>query len=260
MESIRFVELADARAARGVRMVVAGVIASPWSEAAKGLFHVKQIPALAVRYRRGDAEMAAWTSTHNTPVVFHDDDPPRAGWAEILALAERLGGRAPLVPADAELRVRLHGLAHELAGEGGLGWCSRLIMIHGSISTGGARSFSLPIAEYLAAKYGYAGADIGAARARIAELLALFDRQLAAARAAGHAYLLGDRLSALDITLATFLAPLVGVSEADCPAMRPEARRAYSYLNEEMGSEVPPALAAHRAFVYHRHLPWPIVL
>jgi glutathione S-transferase len=256
MESIRFVDLAAARAARGVRMVVAAAIASPWSEAAKGLFHVKQIEALAVRYRRGDAEMAAWTSTHNTPAVFHDDDPPRTGWAEILALAERLGGRAPLVPADPELRVRLHGLARELAGEGGLGWCARLIMIHGSITSGGAQSFALPIAEYLAAKYGYTGADIGAARARIAEVLALFDRQLAA----GRAYLLGDQLSALDVYLATFLNPLVGLSEADCPAMRPEARRAYGYLSGEISDEIPPALVAHRALVYDRHLPWPIAL
>ena len=257
---IEWVDVEAARAARGVRLVVAGAIASPWSEAAKGMFHAKGIRVLGVRFRRGDDELRAWTGAHNVPVALFDDEPPRTGWAEILALAERIGGGAPLLPADAAGRARLHGLAHELAGEHGLGWCSRLVMVHGSLSTGGARSFPLPLGQYLGRKYGYAPERAGPARARIVEVLQLLDAELARSRAAGHAYLLGERLSALDIYLATFLNPASGLTEADCPAMAPQARAGYAYLTEVVGGEVPAALAAHRALLYANHLPWPIAL
>jgi glutathione S-transferase len=260
MNMIRYVDVETARAARGLRLVVAGPLPSPWTEAAKGLFHVKRIPALAVRFTRGDDALKAWTGAHNVPVALHDDDPPRTGWAEILALAERLGGETALVPAQPEPRVRLHGLLHELASEGGLGWNSRLVMIHGSLDSEGTRSFPLRVAQFLAAKYGYAPARVTPARARIAETLALLDEQLARSRSAGHRYLLGERLTAADIYLAAFLTPAAGLSEADCPDMLPQLRPAFTYLNEELGPGLPASLLAHRAFIYRTHLPWPIAL
>src|SRR4051794_29276424 len=99
-----FVDLETARTARGVRVVVGGAVPSPWSEAAKALFHVKRIPFLAVRAQRDQAQVAPWLNSRNAPVVLHDDEPPRSGWAEILALAERLGGERALVPEDPERR------------------------------------------------------------------------------------------------------------------------------------------------------------
>jgi hypothetical protein len=93
MTATEYVELAAAKAARGVRMVVTGMVPSPWSQAAKGLFRVAGLPALAVRSNREDAEQAAWTRSHNVPVVLHDDDPPRTNWAEIVMLADRLAAR-----------------------------------------------------------------------------------------------------------------------------------------------------------------------
>jgi glutathione S-transferase len=260
METLRFVDLEEARTARGVRLLAAAALPSPWSEAAKGLFHVKEIPVLCVRFRRGDAAQAAWAGVTNAPAVVFDDDPPRTGWAEILSLAEGIGGKAALVPDDAGERARLFGLAHELCGENGLAWCSRLLMIDGSLSTGGARSFPLPVAQNLAARYGHAPPRIARARARIVAILALFQRRLADSQAAGHAYLLGATLSALDIYLATFLTPIVGVAAGDCPALAPPVRPAFEYLGEQVGAEVPPALSAHRRFIYREHLPWPIVL
>jgi glutathione S-transferase len=259
-DPIHYVDLATAQASRGVRLVVLGSLPSPWSEAAKGLFRLKQLPALAVRVRRGDDELRAWTGAHNAPVALAGDEPPRSGWAEILALAERLGGSAPLVPAGPAARVRLHGLAHELAGEGGLGWCNRLVMIHGSLASAGTRSFPLPLAQYLAGKYGYAPERVAPARARVAEILSLFDGVLAESRAAGHRYLLGAEPSALDVYLATFLTPMLGLSESDCPGVRPEARAAFAHLRDELGAALPAPLAAHHALIYGSHLPWPIAL
>jgi glutathione S-transferase len=260
METLRFVELEEARAARGVRLLAAALLPSPWTEAAKAIFHLKQIPVLCVRFRRGDAAQVAWTGVRNVPVVLFDDEPPRAGWAEILALAERLGGAASLVPSTPPERARLFGLAHELAGENGLGWSERLIMIHGSLISGGARSFPLPVAQYLAAQYGYAPERFEPARARAVEILAWFDRLLADSHAAGHRYLVGDRLTALDLYLATFLTPIVGVTPDECPAMAPPVRPAYQYLGEQIGADLPPSLVEHRQMIYREHLPWPIVL
>lgn len=257
---LQFGDIDTARAARGVRMAVSGAVPSPWSEAAKGIFHVKQLPALAVRFRPGDPALEAWSRSHNVPAVMNDDEPSRTGWAEILALAERLGGAASLVPAGVDARARLFGMANELAGEGGLGWCGRLVMIEASLASGGVRGFPVPVAQRLAAKYGYAPERLPAARARIVEVLGAFDHLLAASRAAGHDYLMGPVLTALDIYLATFLTPFVALPEADCPRMAAPARPAYASLHEQMGPAVPPALVAHRRLVFDRHLPWPIEL
>ena len=259
MSNLRFVDLEEARAARGVRLLALSALPSPWSEAAKGLLHVKEIPALCVRFRRGDAAQTAWAGIGNAPALFYDDEPPRSGWAEILTLTERLGGKMSLVPADPERRAKLFGLAHELCGEDGLGWSARLIMIDGSLGSGGARSFPLAAAQHLAARYSYAPERIAHARSRVAEILALFDRTLADSQAAGHAYLLGDRMTALDVYLATFLTPIVGVAAEECPALAPPVRPAFAYLGEQVGA-VPPALSAHRRQVYRDHLPWPIAL
>src|SRR3954464_1584346 len=79
MDNLRFVDLAEARAARGVRMVVAGALPRPWGEAPKALFPGKGLPPPAGGFVRGAPEIAAWTGTHNVPVVFHDDEPPRTG-------------------------------------------------------------------------------------------------------------------------------------------------------------------------------------
>ena len=51
-----------------------------------------------------------------------------------------------------------------------------------------------------------------------------------------------------------------GLTEADCPDMRPQVRPAFAYLTEEMRGQVPPALLDHHAFIYRTHLPWPIPL
>lgn len=259
MELLQFVDLETARAARGLRLVAATAIPSPWGEGAKEIFHLKALPVQVVRFRRDDPAFFAWTGARNVPVVLYDDDPPRTGWAEILALAERLGGACSLVPAEAAARVRMYGLAHELAGEGGFGWSARLLMIDGGLTSEGRRGFPLPIARYLAPKYGYAPERIAPARARLLEVADLFDRQLRDSQAEGHRYLLGE-LTALDIYLATFLTPAANIPETECPAMRPEVRQAFAYLHDQIGAELPPSLLAHRAFMFHEHLRSPIPL
>jgi len=69
-----------------------------------------------------------------------------------------------------------------------------------------------------------------------------------------------EQPTALDIYLATFLTYTLPLAEADCPQMLPRLRPAFAYLVEQIGSEIPPALIAHRAHLFETHLLWPIVL
>jgi len=254
------VDLAAAREARGLRLIVIRQVPSPWTEAAKGILRVKGVPFTAVAFKPRDAELAAWAGARNAPVALYDDEGPRTGWAEILALAERLdGGRTPLVPADADLRVRMHGLGHEVLGEGGLAWSARLALGHASLASNGARGFPARLTAYLAPKYGYTPEGGEAAGRRIAEIVGLFDRLLAAAGDGdGAAYLLGGGLTALDIYLAVALTPIVGVSPEECP-LSPELQPAFAGL-PEIAALVPPRLRKHRAMMYERHLGLPIAL
>ncbi len=94
------VDFETARAARGLRIVYADKIASPWSQAALGLFDLKGVDYVLVPFRPFAQAVREHTGANNAPVVLFDDEPPRTGWGEILALAERLGGRVSLVPDD----------------------------------------------------------------------------------------------------------------------------------------------------------------
>lgn len=252
-------DVAAAREARGVRMVVSGILPSPWSEAAKGVFHLARVPVLAVRWIRGEPETIEWTGVRNVPSVVHDDEPPRTAAAEIVSLADRLAQGA-LLPAEAEARVRTFGLLNEIAGEGGLGWCSRLAIIEAGIASEGARGFPLPIARMLAARYGQPPRHPGGIRGRVREVLALLEAELERSRARGHRYFLGERPGALDVYAATFLTALSGWTLEDCPKALPFLQKVFADLHEELGAEVPEALMEHRRAMFDGHLPWPIAI
>jgi glutathione S-transferase len=254
---VRFVELQEAREAGGLRVVIAANIPSPWSQSALGTLDVKGLDYLAVRLRRADEDVRRWTGARNAPVVLVDDEPPRTGWAEILALAERLGGRLSLVPDDDDARVRMFGLSHEILGEGGLGWSVRLLLTHLGLATDGKRGWPRPVAEYLAPRYGYAPERVSGARARALRVLASLDRALAESRARGHEYLLGAQPTALDIHCAMGLAVVAPLPEAECPMPAP-VRRAVETLDDEVRAAATSGLLAHRAMMFARHLVVPV--
>ena len=54
----RFVSIAEAREADGLRMACIRKIPSPWQEAAKGIFHVKGLECLYAAEGEGDVENA----------------------------------------------------------------------------------------------------------------------------------------------------------------------------------------------------------
>ncbi|WP_370156595.1 hypothetical protein [Ferrovibrio sp.] len=241
----------------GLRMVVVGGIPSPWSEAAKGIFHVKRIEWTAVRLDYESTALKAWTGQRNAPVAVYGSEKPRQGWAEILLLAERLAPQPALLPADPAERALAFGLAHEICGEGGLGWTRRLQLIHaGLVGTGG---FAAPVAQYLARKYGYTPAAGAAAGGRVAALLGLLAGRLAAQQAAGSDYYLGAELTAVDIYAAAFMTLFRPLPQELCP-MDAATRAAFGSLDAGTAAALDPRLLAHRELIYTRHLELPLSL
>ncbi len=177
-----YVSVDEAIARRGWRMVVVGGIPSPWGEAAKGILHIKGIDWTAVRLVYDSEPLKDWAGQRSGPVAIYDDDKPRAGWAEILLLAERLAPTPALLPKDAAERALVFGLAHEICGEEGLGWTRRLQLVHAGLQGAGG----LPrVAGYLAKKYGYSLEAGRGAGARVIELLGMLAARLKVQKTAG---------------------------------------------------------------------------
>ncbi|HKU38766.1 MAG TPA: hypothetical protein VJR89_11485 [Polyangiales bacterium] len=259
MTSFQIADVETARTARGLRLVIVSDVPSPWSQAAKTIFELKQIPGLLVRKPARDGAVQAWTGVPNAPVVVYDDEPPRSGWAEILELAERLRPDVPLVPSDPELRVRMFGLSHELLGAGGLIWSGRLLTVAASIESEGARGFALPVAKYLAARYGYTPNCAEPARARMLEILGLLSRQLQQAARVGHEYYLGNTVTALDIYSVAVMNTFAMLPHDQCPA-HAGVRRAFEWMAAEVQHAIAPELLAHRDRVLARHFSLPLQL
>lgn len=255
-----WIDVEAARQREGLRLVLSLGVPGPWGEAAKGVFHAKGIPFTRVIQKPGEPnpELKAWTGEFNAPQAVYEDEPPRDRWSDILFLAERLAPEPALVPADPEARVTLFGLLHEIAGEGGFGWTRRLGLF--------APMMQLPeghavreLVTPMARRYGCTDEAMAKAPARVNEILRMLSDRLAAQHAAGHEYLMGDGLSAVDIYWAAFAALVTPLPEDVCP-MPGHLRTGYAMPDEALaGLDVGPLLA-HRDLVYERHMEFPIDL
>ncbi|MBW2241099.1 MAG: hypothetical protein JRH01_03865 [Deltaproteobacteria bacterium] len=250
-----YVDFEDAKQRTGLRMVVVTGVPSPWGEAAKGILHVKQIPWAAVKLDQASETMTEWTGEQSGPVAIYENEAPRGGWAEILLLAERLAPRPALLPTDAGDRALVLGLAHEICGEMGLGWCRRNLGVHAGLA--GGVGFPKPIAQYLGSKYGYRPEEGDLYAARVIDVLGMLARRLRAQQADGTPYLLGASLTAVDIYSATFMALFKPLPPEQCPM--PEAMRpAFESMDEATAKALDPILLEHRDFIYAKHLELPL--
>jgi glutathione S-transferase len=252
-----YVSVDEAIARRGLRMLVVGGVPSPWGEAAKGIFHIKGIDWVAVRLVYDSEPLRAWAGQRSGPVAVYDDERPRAGWAEILLLAERLAPTPSLLPRDAAERALAFGLAHEICGEDGLGWARRLQLIHAGLQ--GSGGFAPRVAGYLAKKYGYSPEAGSAAGVRVVALLAMLAARLKAQRAAGSRFYVGNALSAVDVYSATFMALLSPLPQAQC-AMDAGSRAAMETLDGATAAALDPMLLEHRDMMYRERLEQPLSL
>lgn len=254
------VEWLDVEAARtrgGLRLVLSRGVPGPWGESAKGLFHAKGVPFARVAQQLGgdNAALRAWTGRDDAPIALWNDEPPRDGWAEIAWLAERIAPEPRLIPEDPEQRARVFGLGHELAGENGLGWCRRLMLIDFLKR----HAPQLPVGDYLARRYGYSPEAAAAAPARVAAILRALAAQLAGQRARGGRWLVGEAPSALDVWWAAFAALLDPLPEDLCP-MDAGVRATYVVRDPVVREALDPALLAHRDLVYRELLELPVRL
>ena len=255
--AFEYVSAEEAIKRDGLRMVVVGGVPSPWGEAAKGILHIKQIDWLAVRLVYDSEALDQWAGQQTGPVAIYGDEPPRSGWDEILLLAERLAPTPSLIPKDPAERALMFGLAHEICGEGGLGWSRRLHLIHAGLNNDGG--FAEPIAQYLANKYGYSGAAGAASGQRVVELLNLLAERLKAQQKTGSTYYMGDSVAALDVYSATFTVMLAPLPPEHCD-MHPKTRAAFNTLDAQTKAALDPILVEHRDMMYEKFLALPLSL
>jgi glutathione S-transferase len=255
-----WLDVAEARRRGGLRLVLVRGVPSPWGEAAKAILHVKKLPfARASQHRGGEnPELLEWTGQTSAPALAWNDERPRTGWAEILLLAERLAPEPRLVPADPAERARLFGLAHELTGELGFGWCRRNDGIHQAaekLPEGPLREGALAFGR----KYGYRAEEAGLYRRRVRDVLGLFTDILREQRARGVRFLLGDALSALDLYWATFAALLAPLPHDLCP-MDDGLRAFYGLRDAAQRAPGDEILLEHRDAIYRDFLELPVQL
>jgi glutathione S-transferase len=252
----KYLSVEEAVALPGLRLVLTRGVPGPWGEAAKAILHVKKIPYARVAQIAGenDDALIRWTGAANAPTAMYENERPRVDRFAILHLAERLAPNPPLLPRGVDERALCLGLANEIAGELGFGWCRRLMLLEITPQTPPAARTML---EALLPRY--ASEDFPPARAaeRCAEIMRALAQRLRAQRARGSDYLLGDALTAADLYWATFAVMLKPLSEEKCP-MNPGQRAMYTVSDPVLTAALDPILLEHRDLVYERHLELPV--
>lgn len=255
-----YIDIEQAKTLSGLRIILPPGRPNPWGEALKGMCYVKKIPYTRVRKGMGhDAALQAWTSQSSAPVVIWNDERPRSTWIEQLNLVERLAPEPALIPTNIEDRALLFGYSNELCGENGFGWSRRVMLLDATLTNPQSDDTARTFASYMGVKYGYDRAAAEAAPTRVAQILRLLDARLAQQYAAGRKFLLGDRLSALDIYWSTFAVLLQPLPPDFCPIPEP-LRVSFTNTNPVVAAAVTPALMAHRDFIYREYLELPMDL
>jgi len=257
----QYVEVEQAVAMNGLRVVLSPGVPGPWSEAAKGILFVKQLPYTKVRQELGgdNLPLLQWSAQTTAPVFVYENERPRSLWNDQLYLAERLAPDPPLIPDTIEQRGLMLGLANELCGENGFGWSRRLMMLHATLSNPKTPEAAKSGAGFLGRKYGYAPAPAEAAPRRVAEILQALSVQLDSQQRSGSRFFIGKRLSALDIYWAAFAALIQPLPDELCK-MSPGFRRMYTCTDAAVSAAASPQLLAHRDFVYQEFLELPVDL
>lgn len=98
LKPMALVSFDAALASPGLRLVLLSGVPSPWSQAALAILRYKQLAFVHTSSRPVDPAFRRWNGARNLPAMLWGDEPVRTGWAEILALAERLAPEPRLIP------------------------------------------------------------------------------------------------------------------------------------------------------------------
>jgi len=265
-----YIPVAEAREMRGLRMVVHEGSPAPWSEAVKAILALKKIPFVAVAQRisgeRDDA-LFNWTGSWAAPIAMLDKERPRASWDQILLMAERLAPNPRLIPDDEAQRAELMGLCQEIAGEDGFGWNCRVFFVvshEQDISPNDAVSLknhdhgmSAERWEFFRYRYFSPTSDKDAAKKRVEAVLRLLAQRLEAGRERGSKYLVGDKLTAVDIYWTAFSNIIAPIAADKCP-QSPYYFTLGSWFGTMLGAALHPTLLAHRDYILEKHYPLPM--
>ena len=250
----------QAQEKEGLRLVLTTSVPGPWGEAAKALFHVKQISHLRVIQEGGGENEAlmAWTGERNAPQAVLNREKSRSGWREIIELAERMESTPALCPAAAEERQEMFELIAMLADENGFGWQRRL-MLFGPMMALPEDHPGHQMVSGMAERYGFTPEAEAEAPRRVGEILEKFSQRYQDQLDAGHKYLCGESLSALDLYWAAFAALIEPLPHSVCP-MPEMIRGSYLCENPEIRTALHPGLLEHREAIYQQWLEVPLDL
>ncbi len=259
---LKYATIQEAKAMSGLRLILgASSVPGPWREACKGIFHVKKIPYTPVASAGQDGsqrELIEWTAQASAPVAIWNDERPRSTWIEQLYLAERLNPDPALIPSNADDRVLMFGLINEIAGENGLGWQRRHLLINRTVSNPNADQRTKDFWRRFGGKYVFSEEAAAAAPARVASILKSLAERLDRQKAEGSRFFIGDKLSAVDIYWATFAALIRPLPPELCP-MATAFREMYTEKSPEVVAATAPSLMEHRDFIYREYLELPVV-
>lgn len=244
----------EAQDLSGLRLALTTGLPAPWSMTARFMFDVKKIPYVPVEQQGGqpNEDLIVWTGHRNAPVAMYNDEPARTNWADIIDLAERLEPEPRLVPDNAEDRVRMFGLANELAGAAGLTYNARHAMTANLLAAGEGLK---DMAERFAKSYGYSEAAAAGAAARMKQNLAVLASQLEDQKAKGSRYFIGDSLTALDLIWASFSNTLSPLPDDKNP-MPAHMRAMYEGMGDRV--DLPQILLDQRDYIYDTYIELPL--
>ena len=232
---VDYVEVAEARGLPGLRLALTRGVPGPFSMAARAILDFSGVPYVPVAQypAQPNDELRAWTGHRNAPVAVYNDEAPRAGWLEILNLAERLGSGPSLVPDDIDQRMLMIGLINEISGENGFIWNCRILMLGlaGAERAAAAREAGNPMYT----QYGYSEASRAAALPKARAVLDALAQQLRRQRDAGSHFIVGQALTAADLHWLYF-SQVLRTFDAERCHMPDGLRRSYHGCGELLGA------------------------
>ena len=198
-------------------------------------------------------DLLDWTRHRNAPIALYENEAPRVRWLEILDLAERLGQGPSLVPLDRNERIQMIGLINEIAGEGGLAWNARHLMLNVGYQAQGAEVVAK---NPMYKDYQYNPETIDTMKARVEDFLSYLATVIKSQQAAGSDYLVGTQFTAADVYWAYFSNMLESLPHEQNP-MPNGLRQTWAVLAKSI-SAYDPILIEQRDNSFSQHLGLPL--
>jgi glutathione S-transferase len=250
---MHYIELAEAGNQSGLKLVLTKGVPGPWGELIKAILAIKGVSYTAVAQYPGksDKELYDLSGQTSAPVMF-DDEVCITDLKEIILTIENKYPLPQLLPADKKELSSIMQLIDLIAGNDGFAWNRRLMMFAPLVEL----DPPIEMIHRLAAKYGYTKEIAENAPRQILLVLDRVAKLLNLQANNQQKYIVGNELTAIDITWAVFCSMLLPLPEA-VNAMPPGMRDSYT-LSPELMLEVDSILIEHRDYIYKNYLTLPL--